>query len=380
MEKIKENTQSNSLFTKLVLGLNVFFILLLCSSYLAMYVNPNTLWIFAFCGIAYPFIFLGNLIIIVFWLIFKPKYALYSAFFILIGFNHIGAMYQFFGKSKPKDSNDLIKVMSYNVRLFDLYNYNKDWSYNFEGRNQIFNYLREENPDIVCFQEYFHNSTNEFCTTDSLKSILKTDYFYTYYPQVVRKIDFYGIAIYSRFPIINSGVIAFESKTSNTAIFIDIKKGDKIYRVYNAHLQSIRFSKEDSFFSEELQQNNVKAPLINKYSQKIIAKLKQAYLLRAGQAIDLEKHIKKSPYPVILCGDFNDTPTSFAYHTLSEKLTDCFIESGKGFGRTYSGKMPSFRIDYIFHDSHFKGYDFETHQDIKSSDHHPITVLLKEIK
>jgi endonuclease/exonuclease/phosphatase family metal-dependent hydrolase len=375
MDLKKENKKPKSFFFKLVIALNIIVILLLILSYLSSHISPNTLWFLAFCGIAYPFILLANLIFIIIWLILRPKYALFTLFFILIGFNHVSSFYQFFGKSKPTDSTGLIKVMSYNVRLFDLYNYNKDWTYNFSGRDEMFKYLRQESPDIACFQEYFFDSTNEFCTTDSLKSILKTDQVYAYYPQILRKTDHYGIAIFSRFPIVNSGIIAFETKTSNTAIYIDIQKNNKIYRVYNAHLQSIRFGKEDSFFSEEL---NQKPSKLNASSQKIISKLKQAYLLRAGQAIQLEKHISKCPYPVILCGDFNDTPTSFAYHTLSNKLTDSFIESGLGFGRTYSGKMPSFRIDYIFHDKHFKGYEFITHQDIKSSDHHPITVLLKE--
>ena len=270
--------------------------------------------------------------------------------------------------------------MSYNVRLFDLYNYNKDWSFNFEGRNQIFKFIRNESPDIACFQEYFYDSSNKFCTTDSLTSILKTKYLYTYFPQTLKETDHYGIAIFSRYPIIGSGAIVFENKTNNTAIYIDIKKDNEIFRIYNAHLQSIKFGKEDYVFADDSPKNKAKSNNLNKASQKIISKLKQAYLLRAGQALQLEKHISESPYPVILCGDFNDTPTSFTYHTLSKKLTDSFIESGKGIGRSYAGKMPSFRIDYIFHDNHFEGYDFITHQEINASDHYPVTVLMHKKK
>jgi endonuclease/exonuclease/phosphatase family metal-dependent hydrolase len=270
--------------------------------------------------------------------------------------------------------------MSYNVRLFDLYNYNKDWSFNFEGRNEMFRFIRKENPDIACFQEYFYDSSNKFCTTDSLKSILQTQQIHTYFPQIIKASDHYGIAIFSRYPIIDSGTILFEPKTNNSAIFIDIRKENQTYRIYNAHLQSIRFGKEDYVFTDEPSKNKSKQNSLNKASQKIISKLKQAYLLRAEQAKQLADHISKSPYPVILCGDFNDTPTSFAYHTLSKKLIDSFIESGKGFGKSYSGKMPSFRIDYIFHDKHFEGYDFTTHQEISASDHYPVTVLLHEKK
>lgn len=372
----KQNKARIPLFTKVLFGLNTIAIILLGCSYLSMYVNPNTLWVLAFCGIAYPFILLGNLIFIIIWAIIRPKYLLFSLFFILIGLNHFFALYQFSGKHKPKQSLETFKVMSYNVRLFDLYNYNKDWSYNFQGRDKIFKFIRTEMPDVACFQEYFYNSSNKFCTTDSIASILNTKQYYTYFPQVLRDVDYYGIAIFSQYPIINSGVLKFEQKTNNAAIFVDIKKGDKIIRVYNAHLQSIKFGKEDYAFADDSPKGKVKKNNLNKASQKIIYKMKQAYLARASQAIQIADHIAHSPYPVILCGDFNDTPTSFAYHAISKKLTDSFIESGKGFGKSYSGKMPSFRIDYIFHDSHFSGYEFTTHQEINASDHFPITVLL----
>jgi len=380
MNNQNQKLHKDSLLTRLLLAVNSLALILLVCSYLSMYVNPNSIWILAFCGIAYPYILLGNILFVLLWIIIRPKYALYSAFFIVAGYNHFFALYQFSGKSKPNDSISTFKVMSYNVRLFDLYNYNKDWSFNFEGRNEILKFIRQENPDIACFQEYFYDSSNKFCTTDSLTSILKTQNIFTYFPQVIKGTDHYGIAIFSRYPIIDSGTVIFEQKTNNTVIFINIRKGDKTYRIYNAHLQSIRFGKEDYVFADESPKNKAKQNSLNKASQKIISKLKQAYLLRAGQAKQLAEHISKSPYPVILCGDFNDTPTSFAYHTLSKKLTDSFIESGKGFGKSYSGKMPSFRIDYIFHDKHFEGYDFTTHQEINASDHYPVTVLMHEKK
>ncbi len=367
-----------SLLTRLLLAANSICLILLLLSYGSLYINPNTFWIIALFGISFPYILLLNVVFIIFWLIFHPKYALYSAIFVILGYSQITKLYQFSGKERPSNSKNLIKVMSYNVRLFDLYNYNKDWSFNFSGRDTMFRFIRNENPDIACFQEYFHDSSNKFCTTDSLKSILKTDQIFTYFPQVLRKTDFYGIAIYSRFPIINSGVIDFKQKTNNSAIYVDIQKGESIYRIYNAHLQSIRFGKEDYAFTQELEKNEKKNIDINKSSQKILNKLKHAYKLRAQQSLILADHISKSPYPVIVCGDFNDTPTSYSYHTISNNLTDCFSESGRGFGTTYTGKMPSFRIDYIFHDKHFRGYEFTTHQQVKASDHYPITVWLKE--
>jgi endonuclease/exonuclease/phosphatase family metal-dependent hydrolase len=86
--------------------------------------------------------------------------------------------------------------------------------------------------------------------------------------------------------------------------------------------------------------------------------------------------IEQSPYPVIICGDFNDTPSSYTYHQLSEGLIDAFKESGNGIGHTYGGALPSFRIDYILHDERFKSTRFNTIRS-KFSDHYPITTSLK---
>lgn len=379
MALTENKVEKTSLLNKLLLALNSFAILLLCFSYLSIFVNPNTFWLFSLCGIAYPYILFTNLLFIILWLIIKRKYTLYSLFFIIIGYSQIGKSYQFSGKSRPEKKEDLFKVMSYNVRLFDLYNYNKDWSFNYNGRNKMFQFIRSENPDIACFQEYFHDASNKFCTTDSLKAILKTEHYFSYFPQIIKNTDHYGITIFSRYPIINTGVIDFGNNTNNIAIFADIQKGDKTIRIYNAHLQSIKFGKEDYDVAENPDKNlnPQKNNDVNKTSKKILYKLKQAYLLRASQSEKVAKHISESPYPVILCGDFNDTPTSYAYHKISKNLTDCFVESGSGFGKSYAGKMPSFRIDYIFHDDHFRGYEFTTHETIKASDHYPVTVWLK---
>ena len=101
------------------------------------------------------------------------------------------------------------------------------------------------------------------------------------------------------------------------------------------------------------------------------AKFRQAFVQRAGQVREIRQIIADSPYHVILCGDFNDTPASFTYKVLGHELHDAFVDSGRGIGRTYIGKLPSFRIDYIFHSETFDSYNFET-MDFRYSDHLPI--------
>ena len=107
----------------------------------------------------------------------------------------------------------------------------------------------------------------------------------------------------------------------------------------------------------------------------IVNKVKQAFPEREKQTDKVIEHIKNTPFPVIVCGDFNDSPTSYSYRTIKGDLTDTYVESGSGFGRTYIGEFPSFRIDYIFADTTFISSSYKTNA-VELSDHHPISVQL----
>ena len=191
----------------------------------------------------------------------------------------------------------------------------------------------------------------------------------------LRNTDHWGIATFSKYPIVNKGKLEFTGSVfNNSCIFTDIKINDDTVRVYNIHLQSINFLKRDYHFMDSVIVKDKNQEI--KGSKRILKLLKKAYIKRATQTDMVAEHIKNSPYPVIVCGDFNDPPSSYAYHLLSRNLKDAFRESGSGFGQTYiGGSVPSFRIDYIFHDPKFKAYEFNTiHK--RYSDHRPITCLL----
>ena len=140
------------------------------------------------------------------------------------------------------------------------------------------------------------------------------------------------------------------------------------------HLQSIAFIKEDYKFIEAIQ-NNKETENIEP-SKNIIKRLKRAFIKRSSQANLIAAHIEDCDYPVIVCGDFNDTPNSYCYKTISNKLNDAFVSSGNGFGRTYTGIFPSFRIDYILYSNAFKSYKYKTIQK-KFSDHYPVSTYLE---
>ncbi|MCA0431240.1 MAG: endonuclease/exonuclease/phosphatase family protein [Bacteroidetes bacterium] len=323
-------------------------------------------WIPAFFGLAFPFIFILNLIFTLFWLIQFKRTILLGLLTVFISVP-MALRYIQFSKIK-KTENKTFKVVSYNSMLFDLYN----WSNNKKNRQNIFNQLSEINPDILCLQEFYTSEDiDDFNNIDTLKNLLKTKYHYADYSVTLRKNDHWGVAIFSKYKIINQGKLEFKTSLNNLCIYSDIVINNDTIRVYNIHLQSISFSKEDTkFFEEVLLEKKINIEL--EQSKNIVRRLKRAFLKRAVQAKLVSDHMQNCKYKIILCGDFNDTPASYTYNLLTKKLKDSFIEKGNGFGRTYAGKWPKFRIDYVLHDEKLKCVE-HTISSETYTDHYPIS-------
>lgn len=364
----------HSIFTKIAFFVNIIFAISLLLSYLAFYVSPDKFWLIAFFGLSYPFLLLINLLFFIFWLILFKKGLFLSLIIILIGFNYINKTIQFSSKHL-KDNKESIKVLSYNVRLFNIFKPAKNDKEILKNRNDIFNVIKEDSSDVMCFQEFVSDKLEKFTTLDTILKFQTAKYYNIAYPLNINKNRFSsGIVTFSKYPIINRGKVKFNEKSDNLCIFSDIVKGTDTIRIYNVHLESIRLSKEDEMFYEDFG-NKSEQTEFKLGVRKIFSKLKHAFIKRASQARSIAEHIRQSPYPVIVCGDFNDTPTSYAYHIVSENLKDAFVESGKGIGNSYNGKFPSFRIDYILHSNDFSAYDFEVKK-ADYSDHFPVVALL----
>lgn len=370
----KKTRFTGTLLKTIILIANLIAVILLLLSYLAYYIPPKSSIIITFLGLGLPYLILLNICFIITWIFISYPYAFISLVALLIGIERIDSLYQFRGEEKPEHLKKGINVMSFNARLFGAFASNRQEM--LQERNDIFRYLEKEQPDIICFQEYFDDYSKQYLPiSDSIQSILKIkpENVYSYLPVNHRKKYYYGLSIYSKYRIINTGVIPYKKSPTNAAIYVDIIAFKDTIRIYNLHLMSFFLGHEDYQTGEKILTEDLDNPELQNSIRKMITKFKIAFVNRGDQVDTIRLSIQNSPYPVIVCGDFNDSPTSYAYHQISKDLKDSFRESGSGLDATYNGKtFPSFRIDYILHNSNFKSYQHTVDNSLKASDHYPI--------
>lgn len=318
-------------------------------AYLAPFVHPNTLKILPFFGLAYPIILLFTLLLLLLWGILRSRMAFIIGASLLIG-GKLHFRMLAVGSEKDDAPADVscLKVMSYNVRLFGLYSFDKEER--MKNRDSIFSYIRQVNPDVACFQEFYHqDKPTSFPTRDKLMNEIGFKEYHERYAHKLRGRQNFGVAILSKYPVIAKGDIIFDTQNKNDfnyCIYIDVLKDNDTFRIYNVHLQSIKLQQEDySVFDKESLSKKESPSMI----RLLIDKLRLAYPKRADQARKVSEHISTCPYPAIVCGDFNDTPLSYTYNQFSRLLNDAYRSTSFGIGSTYVGKVPAGRIDYIFY-------------------------------
>lgn len=356
------------------LVMNFLAIWLMLLAYISYHIKPTAIPYVAFAGLAYPFILTGNLAFVSFWLFIRPKYAIVPLVIIFAGWNHIGRLFQLSGDEANNEINTGVKVLSYNIQNFLKVNTSTTkYVTDFQNEDDIIDFLKSENADIVCIQEMLNDRLSDEEFTDKLASTLNCpNYHYVnYYSRNTQKLD--AIATFSRLPILAKGELEYDEKS--IGIFTDMIIMKDTVRVYNLHLASIHFRQEDYEFWLDIA-NRQEQEKLKAGTSKIMTKIQTAFVKRSGQTTLLEEHIQNSPYPVIICGDFNDTPSSYTYNKLSRNKKDAFVESGSGLGSTYAGEhFPSFRIDFILYDPAYSSLGFQRYK-IPYSDHYPITTYL----
>ena len=341
-----------SWFNKIMFLLNVVLTVSTFIAYVLPFLAPKVFPILSVLTLFMPLFFILNGLFFIYWGIQFKKRMILSGLVLLMGITFINKFYKFSAKEYPETENDFT-VMSYNVRLFNVFKWldREDVSVN------ILDFINDKNPDILCIQE-FSNSAN----------IDLKVYRHRYIFMEGNKIKT-GQAIFSKFPIIDQGNIVFPN-SNNNVVFADIKKGKDIIRVYNMHLQSIKISPDVNEINE-----NIDAIDQGK-SQKLFNRISKAFTQQQQQAEMIKEHKKDCSYPIIICGDLNNSAFSYVYRNIKGKLKDAFEEAGKGFGPTYKFRYYPARIDYILADDKMTVKKFESFPEFENSDHYPIMAKL----
>ncbi|MEC8636899.1 MAG: endonuclease/exonuclease/phosphatase family protein [Bacteroidota bacterium] len=299
---------------------------------------------YPFLNLIVPIIALINLFFFIFWIIqIKWPFVLF-VFSILIGFEEWGKLYKFPNNAIPISKG--IKVMSFNVRLFNSF----EWIDSNYVPQSIESFINKESPDLVCLQEYSKEFSPKF-----------KNYPHQYIASS-KKNGQNGLCILSKYPLENRARLDFEN-SNNSALYAEFYYKKDSIRIYNVHLESLRINLKDTLFTQE-------------HSQKFLDRI-QSVIREQELQIDLfEKIDKNNKHPTIICTDLNNNAFSQVYKRLKKDRSDAFVSSGNGLGATYKLAYFPFRIDFIFADKKFKVINFETH-DLKLSDHKPISALLE---
>jgi len=362
---MKAKKRGLSFIDKILLCINFFLCASLLLSYLAPITDPAKHWQFAFFGLAYPILLLLNVLFIVYWLLRKSTWALLPLICIAIGWNVLcnNVQLPFQSGSKPASGANVVRMMTYNVHEFKRFGSGNDIS----TKHDILQIIAAEQPDVIGMQEFYNRRRGQYAMVDSIKTILKaTDYYFV--PLEASSSEAIGMAMFSKYPIMAHGIIRLseDSTSENQCLYIDVKKGSQTFRVYSVHLQSIRFDPKDYTYLDNMPEKTDMGS-----TKRLGSKLKLAFIKRSAQVFKIKDDAAKCPYPYIISGDFNDTPTSFAVNQMSKGLKNAFREKGSGLGRTYNGDFPNYQIDYIMASPAF---DVASYQIIekKLSDHYPV--------
>lgn len=328
-------------------------------------------WITGVIALMNFYLLLTLIAFLLIWLFIKPSRSLVSLIAIAIAWQPLKNIINIRRQTpfEISKSENALRVMTWNVEQFNILNYKKDSG----GKQRMIDHIRLYNPDVACFQEMVAgDSANKAINfIQEFRRELNMPYFhYSYNPRLdFDKRHHFGIVIFSKYPLGRKKTINEPPHSYNSIFqYADLVKGDDTFRIFNCHLQTLRFTKSHKAYLENPTLDD-RSDLQN--SKTVLSKLRYSIGLHHRQSDRIRREMDKSPHPVILCGDLNDVPNSYAYYRLGKDMKDVFREKGAGMGRTYTGISPTLRIDHIFCDERF-GVSQYTSPRKKMSDHFPV--------
>ena len=340
------------MFNKVMYFFNIVLTVLTFLAYVLPFLAPKFFPFLSVLTLVLPLFLIVNGLFFIYWILQLKRQMILSGIVLVLGITFVNKFYKFSSTEQLREEKDFV-VMSYNVRLFNLF----QWIERESVKDEMKSFIDEQNPDILCIQEYSETANVDL-------RVYKHKFIFMQGNKIKT-----GQAIFSKFPIIDQGNIEFP-ESDNLIVYADIRKGSDTIRVYNMHLQSIKISPDVSEMQEHVE------TIDQQKSQMVFKRIGQAFTKQQLQAEILMKHKKECNYPMIICGDMNNSAFSYVYRSIKGNLNDCFEEAGKGFGETYNFKYYPARIDYIFADKSMKVKSFQNFPQFKNSDHYPIVTRL----
>lgn len=352
----------------LLFGANLVVAGLFLLTLLAAHISPEKMVLPAYLSLAMPLYILANVLFIVFWAVFKKWLFLLSLITLIIGIDAVRvAMPVHFSAQKIQDieSTEGYSLITYNTMA------NAMMATHTAGKpNPVIQYLLDRDPDILCIQEYSACVAEEHMNKEELEEIFSKYPYQQVHYHVNSGWSSFGVATFSKFPIVNKGIIDLNS-IYNTAVYTDIQLGDTTVRLFNCHLESNKLTESDKQMATRLR-DQFDTEVLTGTTLHLSRKLGAAYRIRAAQADTIASHIEQSPYAVMVVGDFNDVPYSYAYTRIRGRLNDAFQEMGFGFDYTFNESIFKFRIDHILFDPLIQLKAFKLENEEKGSDHFPL--------
>jgi endonuclease/exonuclease/phosphatase family metal-dependent hydrolase len=338
--------KNQSWLSKIMRFLNILLFIVTILAYILPFLAPKLFPFLSVFTLGLPLLLIVNFLFFLYWLFQFNRNILISGFVLLLGITFINKFYKFSETNLPISENDF-SIMSYNVRLFNLY----QWLPKKDVPQQITRFVFDEKPDILCLQEF-----------SPVDSINFSQYKYKYI-DIEGKNNKFGQAIYSKFRIINRGEIIFP-KSYNKVIYVDILQKRDTIRIYSMHLQSVKISTD---INEKI--DEVKSKFIYK-------RISAAFAEQQKQAELIKENVDQCTLPKIICGDMNNSAYSYVYRIIKDDLKDAFEEAGSGFGKSYNYKYYPARIDYFFVENEFEVKEYKSYVDFLNSDHFPLSTRL----
>lgn len=320
--------------------------------------------VLACAGMVFPIFLVANLVVLLLWLMVKWRRVWIPIAAFVLAFPSIRIFMPLHTSSEAPEG--CIKVLSYNVAA-----YGGNYRYN-QAMDTIFGYLKQQKADIVCFQE---DMTVKFNPVEHFPELYPYNDTVHVTPPGYPLIN--AVGIHSRFPIIRRERISYESLANGSVAFF-LQIGADTVIVVNNHLESTHLSTDDRQRYKAMMRGDMDRASTKEETRLILDKLSKAMAQRAEQAKAVSRYIEQHrSYPLIVCGDFNDTPISYVRRTIAQGLTDCYVDTGNGLGLSYNQRGFNFRIDHIMCSSHFKPYNCYVDDKMDASDHYPIICWLE---